>query len=337
MIQAEAKATLDALESSAGTTTGLLKHNTANYWIDKAKKQPRPRYLFDEFWIEGEICILYADTNVGKSILAVQIGDSISKGMATDGFRMTAEKQKILYFDFELSEKQFEERYSVDFQEHYQFDDNFIRVEIDPDARIPDNQTFEDFLADSIEKLISDSGIKILIIDNLTYLRNETEKAASAAPLMQHLNNLKKRYGLSLLILAHTPKRDPTRPITRNDAQGSSRLMQFTDAAFAIGQSQKDKNLRYLKQVKIRIARLAYDGENVAICQINKPSNFVRFELLAFEREKDHLKEITDQDREQRIADALTLKKQGLSNCQIASQLGVTEGSVRKWLKKHSN
>lgn len=42
-------------------------------------------------------------------------------------------KQSVLYFDFELSDKQFQNRYSKDYEDNYIFDDNFLRVEINPD------------------------------------------------------------------------------------------------------------------------------------------------------------------------------------------------------------
>src|SRR5690606_25243133 len=115
-----------------------------------------------------------------------------------------AEQQPILYFDFELSDKQFENRYSVNFEQHYSFDSNFLRVEINPDSEIPDNESFENFLNHSLERSITETGSKILIIDNLTYLKNETEKAKDALPLMKHLKALKSKYGLSILALAHT-------------------------------------------------------------------------------------------------------------------------------------
>lgn len=54
---------------------------------------------------------------------------------------------------------------------------------------------------------------------------------------MIHLNNLKKRYGLSILVLAHTPKRSMECPITSNDLAGSKRLYNFFDSVFAIGKS----------------------------------------------------------------------------------------------------
>ena len=57
-----------------------------------------------------------ATTNLGKSILAVQLGDSISRGVAIPGFRLEAAPQKVRYIDFELSDKQFEVRYSASFK-----------------------------------------------------------------------------------------------------------------------------------------------------------------------------------------------------------------------------
>ena len=38
-----------------------------------------PRALWDSFWYEGELSCLFADSNVGKSILAVQIADRIAR------------------------------------------------------------------------------------------------------------------------------------------------------------------------------------------------------------------------------------------------------------------
>ena len=37
------------------------------------------------------------------------------------------------------------------------------------------NSSFEDYLTYSLEQSITDTAAKILIIDNLTYLKNETE------------------------------------------------------------------------------------------------------------------------------------------------------------------
>jgi len=321
-------------EEEEDENTGLLIVKSANSWLALAASQPKPEMLFDEFWFEGELCILFADTNLGKSILAVQIGNSISKGEAISGFRLDAQKQMVLYFDFELSAKQFQNRYSVDFQNPYHFDENFKRVELNPDAVIPDKQTFEEFLSNALEKSLIATGAKVLIIDNLTYLKTETEKAVNAMPLMKHLKTLKSKFNLSLLALAHTPKRDLSKPISQNDLQGSKALMSFTDSSFAIGESQRDKGIRYLKQIKVRQSEFMYDTDNVAVCQIAKADNFLQFELTGYSYEKEHLREVSVKEKDDRASEIMLLRKQGVSNVQIAIKLGISEGSVRKILKK---
>lgn len=56
---------------------------------------------------------------------------------------------------------------------------------------------------------------------------------------MMKLMNLKKQYGWSLLVIAHTPKRNLSSPITQNDLAGSKKLYNFFDSVVAIGKSAK--------------------------------------------------------------------------------------------------
>jgi RecA-family ATPase len=324
---------LEREANEAQENKGLFKVMPANGWIERAKKRPIPKMLFAEFWYEGELCILFADTNLGKSILAVQIGNSISKGEQIPGFKLETQKQPILYCDFELSDKQFENRYSIRFEQHYQFDGNFYRIEINPDAEIPEGLTFEQYLNQSLEQSIIETQAKVLIIDNLTYLKTETEKAKDALPLMKELKALKNKFGLSILCLAHTPKRDLTKPITRNDLQGSKMLINFCDSSFTIGESHSDKNLRYLKQIKQRNTEQIYDSDNVCICQIDKPFNFLQFEFVNFGREKEHLKQATQKDKDNLKEQILELKEQGKSLREIGAELGTSHMKVKRILE----
>jgi RecA-family ATPase len=62
--------------------TILFKVRSANTWLKKPATHEVPKMLFDKFWYEGELCIIFADSNLGKSILAVQIANSINNGCA---------------------------------------------------------------------------------------------------------------------------------------------------------------------------------------------------------------------------------------------------------------
>lgn len=281
------------------TNYGLLKVRTANECLTDAEKMPIPKMLFSEFWHEGELCILFAGTNIGKSILAVQIADSISKGGNISGFKLECEAQKVLYLDFELSDKQFQNRYSVDFKLNYEFSNAFFRVEIDTDSEISESETFEKRLNDSIELAVKQTGAKVLIVDNLTYLGSNSEKAKEALLLMRHLKLLKKKYNLSILALAHTPKRNPNHPLSINDLQGSSMLANFIDSCFAMGASHSDKSIRYIKQLKQRATEQMYDSENVILAQIEKNHNFLGFRFLEFGNENDHLRNLSSDDKKE--------------------------------------
>lgn len=131
--------------------------------------------------------------------MAVQIADSISEGESIRGFKLEAEKQKVLSFDFEMSDKQFEKRYSVNCENHYNFGSNFLRVEINPDCTTIED--FETALFNAVEKAITEYETKILIIDNLTYLKTQaTDTAKEALPLMKLLKELKLKYDESVTV-----------------------------------------------------------------------------------------------------------------------------------------
>lgn len=314
-------------------TMGIFVMRTAGEWLEYAKLKPIPRMLFGEFWHENELCILFADTNLGKSILAVQIGNSISKGQPIAGLALEAPPQKVIYFDFELSEKQFENRYSNKFTDHYDFNGNLCRVEIDSEADIPVFLDFESYVNNSLEETIQETGTKIIIIDNITYLRSETENARNALPLMKYLKKLKSKYGLSILALAHTPKRELSKPITRNDLQGSKMLINFVDSCFSIGESQQHKNARYLKQIKARNTEIIYDAENVYNCEIQKPGNFLEFVFTDLGHEQEHLESCTLKDKKKLVEKVKELIQDGMSQRKIARKLRISLGAVNKYSK----
>ena len=81
----------------------ILTRKTTPEWLKYASSEPDPEKLFDVFWFEGELSYLFADTGAGKSILAVQIAQSIATGeFIYENIEMTAKRQPVLLFDFEF-------------------------------------------------------------------------------------------------------------------------------------------------------------------------------------------------------------------------------------------
>ncbi|WKK58579.1 AAA family ATPase [Sphingobacterium sp. BN32] len=304
---------------------------TANEWIKEASSKPIPKMLFSEFWFENELSILFADTNLGKSILAVQIADSISKGKAIEGFKLEAEKQKVLYFDFELSSKQFEARYADNYKNHYSFDDNFLRSELDYESPHFDNKK----ILDCISKEVEMHKTKIVILDNLTFILEDVEKGSLALDFIKKLKQLKTDLDLSILVLAHTPKRDFVKPISNNDLQGSKMLMNFVDSCFAIGKSFLEYNVKYIKQIKQRNCEHIYNESNICLCTITKgaKNNFLQFEFNKYGNEHDHVNN-PKADYLEDLELTYRLHQQGKKNTEIAKLLGVSEGAIRKRIRK---
>lgn len=245
----------EAPEIELPASVGMLQINRINDTIEKAKEKPEPQDMYHGIWNEGEVACLFSDSNVGKSILALQIAEEIAK------------RQAVIYFDFEMSDTQLFIRYS-DKQDIHKFPENLYRGSIDPYAISEGN--FEETLIKNIESAALKFEAKVLIIDNLTYMCNDSEKGDSAGSLMMKLMRLKQKYGWSLLVIAHTPKRDENDPIEPRHLAGSKKLFNFFDSVFALGRSCKDPSYRYLKQLKVRSGEIVYGADNVFILQLDK-------------------------------------------------------------------
>ena len=154
-----------------------------------------------------------------------------------------------------------------------------------------------------------------------------------AGELMKRLSAMKSQYDLSLLILAHTPKRNMSKPITQNDLGGSKMIMNFLDSAFAIGCSAKDPRIRYLKQIKVRYAEMKYGEDNVWLCEIESIRSFLTFRRFDYGIESEHLKKRKDDDKQAIIAKIKAMRSAGATLVEIAAELGMTKSTVDRWLK----
>jgi hypothetical protein len=309
---------------------------SAHEWLRNTRDIPKPKMLFGEFWYENELAILFADTNVGKSVLAVQIGNSLAANCLIGPFQIEMPRLRVAYIDFELSGQQFKQRYTNEStNEDFDFDVGFYRSGFNPTIPMPASYTkFDDYIDAAIEYHVTYLEANVLIIDNITCLRSGTHSSANALAIMKKLKALKTRLKISILVLAHTPKRNATKPITRNDLQGSKMLINFADSAFAIGESHRNPGLRYLKQVKQRATQLIYGEDNVCLCRITKPANGLQFDFEGTAHERDHLRPQTQHDKQQLTEQITKLTAQGLSQRQISAQLNIGLGTVNRVVNK---
>ena len=294
---------------------GMLEIVDANLAMERASMCQNPKPLFDPFWYEGEIGCLFADSNVGKSILAMQIAADIAK------------EQRVLYFDLELSEKQFQLRYTDENGKLYRFPDKLFRVTINPDLLGSLSVPFEEAVMGSIEEAAISTESKALVIDNISILCMQTEKGEDAAALVRRLRELRARHGFSILIIAHTPKRNMCNPITQNDLAGSKKLFNFIDSCFAVGKSVVGSNIRYVKQIKVRNSEERHGTDNVQVYSIDKIGPLLCFVYLENSPESMHLRTA---DKDELDGEVLRLSSEGKSMREIASMTGKSKSSVHR-------
>jgi len=197
----------------------------------------------------------------------------------------------------------------------------------------PEFKTFEQYINGAIECAIQRTAAQVLIIDNISCLRTGAGTHANEAlALIRHLKALKSRHNLSILVLAHTPKRNPANPISQNDLHGSKMLMNFADSAFTIGQSNAHPNHRYLKQVKQRSGTEMYGADNVCLFSLQQQFGYLNYKFPGYAPERDHLRRHNYNQRVRLQQQALQLRNDGLSQRQIAAQLNLSPGTINKLL-----
>lgn len=292
-------------------------------WVDEAMQCPDPKPLFRSLWFEGECCTLFADTNMGKSVLAMQMADEISH-----------QGHRVVYLDFEMSAKQLQRRLTPsDCEIVTAALPDFIRAELAEGAILP--QSLDEVVA-AIESLVCHTSADVLIIDNITWICNRAESGDAAGELMQLLIALKRKYQLSILCLAHTPKRAITSPLTQNSLAGSKRIANFMDSIFAIGMDRTNlPQGRYIKQIKVRSAEMEYGEDNVIRCELTKTADEpLKFHITGYDSEARLLSGNDENSRFLQKQQVIELSGRGMSIREIAAELGIDRNKVARLINQ---
>lgn len=291
--------------------------------------------IFGNLWFRGEICVLFSDSNIGKSTLA----NDIVFGILNGGWNFFGENSEsctvkeplnVIYYDFETSDNQYIAKYknmpSV----------NFSRITMDYSD---DYYSFDaEDVAGNIKSMIRDDCHNIVVVDNLSAI--EGMVVGGFKKIREFIYQLKRIITLtgntSILLLAHTVKRNQTKPITQNDLLGSKAIINFCDSAFALGASVKGEDVRYIKQIK---SRQAMKYEEVAEVYL-EPTPYPHFVFGEWNYEEEHLKKNTIQNRsriDEKLGGEIMLQfNLGKSTREIASLTGIPKSTVHRYIIKHA-
>lgn len=300
---------------------GIMAIKSANDWVDDGLAAPDPKMYFHGLIVEHECTVVIASSNSGKSIFCTQLAEAVAR------------EEKVLYIDCELSTKQFQMRYvEKETRVIHRFPENLLRAELRPDDIV--DTGLEQAILDSMAAAAEEKGIRHIFVDNITFLLNDSEKGESAGAFMKKILALKRKYHLTLVIVGHSPKREPRTPMTQNDLAGSAKLMNFFDAGIAIGRSAQDNLLRYVKQVKVRTGAFQYDSDNVILYRLQQVQGYTQFVFQDYVKEADHLRPKNEFTEAEDLQELIDLEAQQKTVRQMADITGFPPTTVHRKLRK---
>ena len=314
--QAQALASGAALQQDKPSFVNVSPFNEC---LEEGLKMDPPKELCPHILVEHETTILFSGPGVGKTALATQIA-----------FELAGQGMRALIVNFELSKQQLALRYP-----NKEFPNTLYHASIDY-TKMHD-VTDQNLILSEIERLAVERNIELIIIDNFTNLCINSKEAAEAGNIMLKLLAMRMTHNWTMLILAHTPKRKQGDPLTIDDLAGSKLLSNLADNVIGFNKSRKDKNMRYLIQLKYRSLPIELDFKNVQELTLTSSDGWLHFEYGGYDEERAHLPRSRDEKAELERDIIRELKQpNGSSYREIADKLGTSPSKVMRVAKSNN-
>lgn len=248
---------------------------------------PPIKKLVGDLIYSEEQTIIFGGTGLGKSIFAMQIAHSISNGKdlnlgAGVSFENECNPITVIYYDFELSQRQIQRRLKSSINNANLYWANIERGEA---LEVEPKKMFEQLKAGA-----EDVKAKCIIIDNISAISKDLEKGENAKAFMGELWKLARDEGYTIIILSHIPKIKDFEAISVNHIKGSSTIGQLSDNLIGIGKvnSENDSEV-YIKQVKVRNTAKEFGASNVIHTSIKTVNEILVHEAIGFANEQELL------------------------------------------------
>ena len=285
--------------------------------------------VFNDWIVEGDLAIVCSDSNSGKTVLCSDIALSNATELCYWDEPFSDRLRRVIYVDGELSNRQVARRYKnmPEFAA-----ENFLRATLNSSFC---NYTVEEKLTGLEELLNKETDTELLIIDNLMTLLNNSASAKEVKYCMERLKGIKAKHNLTMIVVAHFHKRNPSKPLNLSDIQGSSVIGNYADSIIAIGNSCEAQNLKYLKLLK---TRNTMKPDKVTMIELNEDP-YLHFEPCGYDDEEKHLpkpsknrssiSELTGQE-------ILRLSSEGYSVRKIADIMNLSKSAVGRFIKTNN-
>ena len=101
-----------------------------------------------------------------------------------------------------------------------------------------DSEEFSMNVIDGIKDKLLDTKAKVMILDNLSFLSTQTSEAEYAGAIMDGLTRLKREMCISIMVIAHTPKIEEWKPLSKTNMAGARFFQTLRTGVASAGQRQ---------------------------------------------------------------------------------------------------
>ena len=287
--------------------------------------------LWHGLWYQGEMACLFGEPNVGKTILAMQIANVLSKrGLKT------------FYYDFENAAHQFKARYKTDKSDPNSSDGNYIVKPLNPNysnAKLDSRSVLE-----YIKKDFTTERAPVIIIDDITHLIGSGDPA-DVRYVLNTLRSWTQHFLVSILVLAHSKRRKPSSLTTIDTLAGSFEYSYAFDSIFSLTRANQynaehNNITHYIKHHKNRMGPVIYHDLNVITVKFGRDENngFLQFnDFYTGGNERQLLRDYGYSTSEQINKAILQYKKLSFSTREIANIVGCSQSHVSRTIRKHQD
>ena len=239
-----------------------------------------PEPIIDDLFFKKDILGIAGGTNVGKSVISLQLATCLSMGVPFLNFRVP-KARKVMHVQFELKDESFTQllertagRVLNDYPvEAGRFEKNF-RI-------LSDGQ--RDVFADkweAIDNNLTFDPCEVLVVDNLyTSTDKNVSKNDDVMDLLRTMVNLKNKHKVAIVMVSHHKKMGEASPLDVSHMLGGSAYTNHLDGIVQLASSSRMPGLKVMKITKVR-SQNDLHGVPVGIKLHNVNGGHLYFEYL---------------------------------------------------------
>lgn len=298
----------------AGTETTIQPLERVHDRIIRGIASGRPRMVFDAFWREGELALMFGAPGTGKSLLAVRIANSLATGGDFPWFQMETEAANTLYVDLSMSDRQFAARHQYTGQAG---EEKAWKTSRRLFCGRPDNDSD---LLEWLEARIEAGKLKYVVIDDLSALMTTCDGTRETMAIMRALRRIRDRFDVSILVVMQSGEPRDCSDADEKDLGRQRSLCRQADSVFCIGREHSKRDRIYLMQTRSRSSAISWTRKNGVFGTIYATGRSV--DISFDERMSDEEAEL--------ILAIHRMHESGMTYRKIADELGISKSRASR-------